>query len=388
MKKALCFVIASVMTFVTLCACSEKAENAEKPEMTGHKLTVYNDFTEEKVTATFLNSATGESEEITAESIDDEKAEGGKYEFYCDSDKYDKVYFTYNDDTTDEVAFNDYVTGWLISSLGVFPLSDEEYPDEDSFSVDYEIQTFDYGETTKNIYIWTPDNYEKNSDEKYAVVYMTDGQNLFDRWSTSHGCWNVAQSAVSAMHLSDAKLIIVGIDDSSGNRDSELTPNLGESTDEGFNDGTGAYFSDFVYKTVVPYIEENYNVYTDAAHNAVCGSSSGGIESFYIGMEHPDKFGTIGALSPAFMLFTDEAWREYLASKSFEDGYPFVYIYNGDKDDLESMLLVSAESMTENLKAINYPEDKIYTYIYKDGMHNEEYWRQVFPDFLKYMLDR
>ena len=57
------------------------------------------------------------------------------------------------------------------------------------------------------------------------------------------------------------------------------------------------------------YINKNYNTYTDKEHTAICGSSSGGLEAFYIGMEHSDKFSSIGALSPAFLLFNENTWK-------------------------------------------------------------------------------
>ncbi len=169
--------------------------------------------------------------------------------------------------------------------------------------------------------------------------------------------------------------------------DDELTPNLGTPTDPGYEDGHGAYFCDFLMKTVIPYVEKNYNVYTDRDHTAICGSSSGGIESFYIAMEHPEKFGTVGALSPAFSLFDNETWNKYLTKKDFSKGYPRVYIYCGEGNDLESALLPGAKDMPENLSKINYPAENIYYYTAKKALHNELYWRVIFPDFLKYLYN-
>ncbi len=65
-----------------------------------------------------------------------------------------------------------------------------------------------------------------------------------------------------------------------------------------------------------------------------------------------------------------------------------MYIYNGGADELEKFLLIGAKSMPENLEKINYPKDKITFKYYEKGMHNEAYWRAVFPEFLKLMFDK
>ena len=100
-------------------------------------------------------------------------------------------------------------------------------------------------------------------------------------------------------------------------------------------------------------------------------------------MEHPDKFGYIGALSPAFALFDESVWSEYFEDKDFGGNYPYVYIYCGEGDSLEEFLMTGAEAMPDQLKAIGYPEEKITFTTYGDGLHNETYWRAVFPEFLK-----
>lgn len=336
----------------------------------------------EKLTVTFFSTENNEKETVTPEK--GEKTDDYQ-EYFCsgDTDKYDRMYITSDDEDSVELAFNDYVSGWNIGSKGACPIGTEK--------PDYEIKTFKYSKTEKDVYIWTPSDYDKKSKEKYSVIYMTDGQNLFEQTATQFGSWGAAESVQAMMENSKNKAIVVGIDDSTSNRDSELTPDIGDIAEladkSNYENGTGKYYSDFVMNTVVPYVEKNYNVYTDPEHNAVCGSSSGGIECFYIGIEHPEKFGTIGALSPAFGLYDNTTWLKYLKSKKFKT-YPRVYIYNGGADELEKFLLIGAKSMPENLEKINYPKDKITFKYYEKGMHNEAYWRAVFPEFLKLMFDK
>jgi len=57
-------------------------------------------------------------------------------------------------------------------------------------------------------------------------------------------------------------------------------------------------------------------------------------------MEHGDKFRSIGALSPAFLLFNENTWNKYLKNLDFKGNYPLFYMYNGDGDELESKFLL------------------------------------------------
>ena len=346
----------------------------------GHTLYVRDTYSRESLTAQFLSSSGSDTLSVTMKKIGED--DGGVI-FSCAADtaRYDRVVISDGDKDTIRLAFNDYVSGWELNSLGVTPYT---YGKENT-KPEYTRVQFPYENRTKDILIWAPADYDA-SGEPYSVIYMTDGQNLFNPGATSTGSWAAAESAQMMASLSENRVIIVGIENADGYRDEELTPDIGETAQEGYQNGHGAYFCDFVADTVVPYIEENYHVYTDPAHNAVCGSSSGGIECFYIGMEHPEKFGTVGALSPAFGLFDTAVWDEYLSGRDFSNGYPFVYIYNGAADDLEQWLLCGAQDMPRSLKRIGYPEDKVTLKVYEQGGHNERYWRAVFPDFLKYMF--
>lgn len=379
MKKLLAFLTAAALVVAAFASCSGSGEKK------GHKIYIRDDFAAEKLKVIFLNSENSKKETVEPEKLG-ENDDYITYSVTADDKKYDRLIIKSDDEESIQLAFNSYVNGWHISSYGVIPFT---YDEKEEDAIDYAVKAFKYEDTEKNIYIWTPKGYKKNSKKKYPVIYMTDGHNLFDKGATSHGCWNVAESIRSMQKNTGKSAIVVGIDDSTSNRDSELTPNIGKvvdvsSVDSGsFENGTGKYYSDFVVNTVMPYIEKNYNVYTDRKHTAVAGSSSGGIESFYIGMEHPDKFGTIGALSPAFVLYDDATWINYLKQKDLKKNKPFVYIYNGNADDLEKRLKTDAESMPKNLKQVGYKDKDYVIKLYDKGLHNEKYWRALFPEFLK-----
>ena len=385
LKRILSLLLALVLA-ASLAACSSGDNGSgEAASDNKHELYIRDDFSDE-VSARFLSTQSDDEETVNAEFV----ADGDGYKtFKCSADasKYDRVVITSNGNDSIELAFNEYVSGWHISPYGAEPfVYDREEPET------HEIFTKEFkyddpaGDFVKKVYVWTPSDYDAKSKEKYSVIYMTDGQNLFDRTATSYGSWGVCESVEAYMSLGGRKTIVVGIDDSTVNRDSELTPNIGKATDSGYDNGTGKEFSKFVVNKVMPFVNKNYNVYTDSAHTAICGSSSGGIESFYIAMEHPEKFGAVGAFSPAFSLFDDATWDKYLSKKDFSAGYPRVYLYCGGGADLESALLPGMKAMPSHLEKIGYPKQNIFSTVYDKGLHNELYWRIVFPDFLKFVF--
>ena len=151
----------------------------------------------------------------------------------------------------------------------------------------------------------------------------------------------------------------------------------------------GETFSNFVADTVVPYVRANFNVSDEPADNAIIGSSSGGIEAFYIGMENMDIFGNIGALSPAFMLFDKTDWDAYLAKFDYSDTekLPRIFIYNGGGDSLEKELNPYAKAMPEWLQALGYPSDKTI-YVYEESFqHNEYAWRMIMPEIISWLFE-
>lgn len=73
--------------------------------------------------------------------------------------------------------------------------------------------------------------------------------------------------------------------------------------------------------------------------------------------------------------------EQILKNLDFKGNYPLFYMYNGDGDELESMLLTDTKKMIKYLENINYPKDKIIFKEYKKACHNEHFWRSIFLNF-------
>ena len=241
-------------------AAGETVEETTKPapeiDKTGTKIYWRMDYKTDNVTATFINSTTGEKKEAGLEVVD-ETDEYRTYACWGDADKYNKVCFTYNEKSTKEVAFNKLVSGWHNSShYGIVPYTEGG---DDSESV-YETKKFNCMGYEKEVYVWTPKDYDANSKDKYSVIYLLDGQNMLNRKTGDSGSWDVGKSVESMMAQSGNKAIIVAIATPEYTRNSELVPDFGEpaTEKEKYDKREGIPFADFVVKTVVPYIEQNY----------------------------------------------------------------------------------------------------------------------------------
>ncbi len=264
--------------------------------------------------------------------------------------------------------------------------------------------TLPYGDgTDRQITVFLPPGYSADNTDPYPTIYMMDGQSLFDPSSTDHGDWSVDETVTAEVKNGLRGQVIVAIDNGDDRRDSELTPNLGQTVPEyeEYNGGTGQAFSDFVVSTLMPYMNEHYNVSDNREDTVIAGSSSGGIEAFYIGMEHMDLFGGIAALSPAFMLYDDATWQAYFSSIDFSnpDMLPKLYIYNGEGQEspqeaydeigaqLEQELYDGAAAMVDRLAALGYPQEKVKFTVLPEGIHNEGYWRIFFPEAISFLYD-
>ncbi len=317
------------------------------------------------------------------------------YSMTVDTSKYDRVVF--NDgaglNQTANVSLNRASSGFYISDcsnlklqlVGTYAYNGANSGKLEEINMDYPMGY------KKKVWIWTPADYDPKSSDKYKTIYMTDGQNIFNFENVAYGGWKASDAVESLMSNGGRGIIIVGIESVGTKRDTELTPDIGELQNGmevygNYKNGKGKEFSDFVVNTVIPYVRSNYNSSAAREDNLIAGSSSGGLEAFYIGMEHHDKFCAIGALSPAFILFGDTVWKNYLKSFDFEsENMPKIYIYDG-KVGLDEELYPFAVDMKNRLLEGGYDKNKIKFVEEEKAEHNEAWWRLVFSEFMDWAL--
>jgi enterochelin esterase-like enzyme len=151
---------------------------------------------------------------------------------------------------------------------------------------------------TRRIWVYLPKSYNATKGKIYPVLYMHDGQNLFNEQTAPFGEWGVDEALDSLQQQTGKECIVVGIDNSNEKRMNEYNP----FNNEKYGKGEGDLYVDFLVKTLKPYIDKNYRTQKDAAHTFIAGSSMGGLISLYALVKYPDVFGTAGIFSPAFWI--------------------------------------------------------------------------------------
>lgn len=397
MKKVLAGLLSAVMCAALLTACSGNGNTADSTpdsEKTAvealHPFTVRAPKSYGEMTATFLNTASGDTTQMEM-AVSEEDDGYNIYSCEADVNQYNMVHLTADDRDSMDVAFNSFISGWNVKDDELLPYVTGREPDYDP---PFTTKVFQFDGRDKNVLIWTPDDYDEKADEKYSVIYMFDGQSVLATgkekgMDNDEVCWNVSEHVTSMMNVTDNKAIIVAVDNNDVYRMDELVPDLGEINMEeepanvkadDLTKKRGSAFADFLCDTVMPYINEHYHVYTDAQHTALAGSSLGGLETFYTVLSYPDKFGTGGVMSATFDMYAEKEWKEFLKDKLNMENAPFLYFYAGgyhtDNGDV-------TETMYHNLIENGYAKDKLVFSKYEKGEHLIEYWRNIYPEFLE-----
>lgn len=225
----------------------------------------------------------------------------------------------------------------------------------------------------RRVWIYLPQSYS-TSRKKYPVIYMQDGQNLFDNATAPYGEWGVDE-ALDTLSKEHGETIVVAIDHGAEKRINEYSPF--DIKDHG--KGEGDAYVDFLAQTLLPYINKNFRTKKAAKYTGIAGSSMGGLISFYAMLKYPNMFGTAGVFSPAFWIVPQ---LKELAIKRACKLKGRIYFYAGGAEG-ETMV----PDMLSVFEAVNKcSKAKMETVVRAEGRHTEQTWREEFPLFYQWMM--
>jgi predicted alpha/beta superfamily hydrolase len=237
---------------------------------------------------------------------------------------------------------------------------------------------------TRRIWVYTPSDY-LTSTKKYAVMYMHDGQNLFDELTGPFGEWGVDECLDTMTKKLNLDLIIVGIDNGLSDRLSEYSPYDFKVKPDEVNvwdvKGSGTEYLESLVYDLKPYIDSVYRTKKDSRNTSISGSSMGGLISLYAIMRYPDVFGSAGVFSPAFWT-NMEALKKEINANSRKDWKGNVYMIAGELEGKK--YTDNMEEISELLKRNGKKE--IISRKIKNGQHNEIFWRTEFPSLVKWII--
>ncbi len=222
--------------------------------------------------------------------------------------------------------------------------------------------------STRRIWVYLPPDYKK-SKKRYPVLYMFDGQNLFDQATSFAGEWGVDESLQRLYNESGFSIIVVGIDNGGDKRVDEYAPWVNRKYGRG---GEGNETLKFIVELLKPYIDSQYRTLPN--ETGIMGSSLGGLMALYAGFKYPEVFRYVGAMSPA-LWFNPQIYSFINSSKA---GPEKIYIDWGLREGEE--MNKTCTEMVALLKGKGYTEGKnLMVVVDKNGGHSEYYWGRRFP---------
>ena len=242
---------------------------------------------------------------------------------------------------------------------------------------------------TRTVRIYLPKDY-KTSKRKYPVLYMHDGQDLFDE-ATSEGRIGPLEWGVDETIDAAGKGCIVVATDHHADKKMRIKEYYTNANSE--NKGVeGKAYLEFIVKTLKPLIDKQYRTIPDKKHTAMAGSSMGGLLTFYAGLYYPDVFGSLGVLSPSVWLDERNIYRELEQLKSDSQIHNQRYYFYAGGNENRMKPDSSFVRMHDDVKATSdilkekvNPDLQIA--INPSGRHGAWYWRMAFPAFYKWLSE-
>jgi predicted alpha/beta superfamily hydrolase len=256
--------------------------------------------------------------------------------------------------TTDWVDYSDYRPGpnSVVGSLRALP----------------QVWSEELG-NKRDLLVWLPDSYH-TSEKRYPVMYMQDGQNLFDSATAFGGNeWGVDET-MTALGAEGIEAIIVGTEHGGADRIPEYNPFAQPPKN-------GARYLDFVTGNLKPIIDRDFRTLPQREATGILGSSMGGLISLFAFFHRPEVFGLAGAMSPAFWIGRGAIY-DFVRKAPTPPGK--IYLDNGTREN-------NAEGMAKALVEKGYVLDATLKYVKEEGgEHTESAWARRLPEALRFLL--
>lgn len=230
----------------------------------------------------------------------------------------------------------------------------------------------------RSIRLYLPPSYQ-TSDRRYPVIYMHDGQNLFDDMTASAGEWQVDESLNHLAEKKGIEVMVVGIDNGNDFRMNEFSP----WENKRFGEAQGKQYMDFVVDVVKPYVDTNFRTQPDRLHTAIMGSSMGGLISHYGVHAYPEVFSKAGIFSPAYW-YSQDVFSFTQFKKAPLDAR--LYVMYGDEEG--NGMIADTNQMQRQLRQQGHPRQNTLFKRVPDGEHNEQLWRTEFTEAVQWLFQQ
>jgi len=224
----------------------------------------------------------------------------------------------------------------------------------------------------RDVIVWLPPGYANAPQQRYPVLYLHDGQNVFDPRTSFLGVdWRADEVADSLMAAGAmTEIIMVAVNNTADRREEYSASEKGRA------------YARFLIEKLKPFIDATYRTLPEARNTAVMGSSMGGLISFLLAWNHPEVFGQAACLSPAFTPPHDSAVR-LVENDDGPNKRIRLYLDNGGVA-LDSVLQTGCENMLRALQNKGFRiGENLYWFHDRQAEHSERAWaRRVWRPLL------
>jgi predicted alpha/beta superfamily hydrolase len=230
----------------------------------------------------------------------------------------------------------------------------------------------------RRISVLLPWDYH-NSEKRYPVLYLQDGQNLFEP-DAPYGTWGVDKQLAYLSQQGKGDFIVVAIDHGGRERIKEFSPYDSAK----WGEGLGREYAGFLAETLKPYIDKTYRTAAGRQYTGIGGSSMGGLISIYAGLMYPQVFSR-------FMIFSPSLW---ISPRIFFEPVRFssldqtrIYLYAGGREGAN--MTDNSARFIDMLRKRGYDASKLQLQleIDPDGKHNEARWGREFPKAANWLFE-
>jgi len=237
--------------------------------------------------------------------------------------------------------------------------------------------------------VWLPPRYDaaENSDRHYPVLYLNDGQNLFDRATAFGGVeWGVDETADRLIRQEEIPpLIVVGIDNTQNERIYEYLPY--RSFHPPVLRPRGKRYPDFLLNEVMPFLYQRYRIARGPENTGLGGSSLGALISLYTVIERPGIFGRLLLESPS--LFVSK--RRLLKYSHHVLQWPekvslAIGTREAGREDKDRQVVEDVRELGRAMRRAGLDDKRLRVVIDQGAVHNEREWGKRFPEALPFLF--
>jgi predicted alpha/beta superfamily hydrolase len=242
---------------------------------------------------------------------------------------------------------------------------------------------------TRFLRVWLPPGYDdsENSDRRYPVLYLNDGQNLFEPATSFNGVeWQVDETADRLIREGVIPpMIIVGMDNAARERIREYMPH--RSLHPVMLRVYGTRYPSFLFKEVIPFTTRNYRVATEPENTGLGGSSLGALIALYTAAVRPGAIGRLLLESPSLWASNRQLIRQSRAVKRWPER---VFLATGTAEagrkDKDQSMVDDVRELASILRRAGLDDRRLQLVVDEGASHHESAWARRFPDALSFLF--